>query len=116
LGGNSANFTLNLNFGNQTGEFIPLVGVDGITGALGSSNKPVWSSSPPKGFAMTITPTTGLVSGKIPGTQNGKSVMLPYRGMLFPINMLLESVDSARGAGFVFSDEENLGSLSIESP
>jgi len=65
---------------------------------------------------MTITPTTGLVSGKIPGTQNGKSVMLPYRGILFPINMLLESVDSARGAGFVFSDEENLGSLSIESP
>ena len=54
---------------------------------------------------MTITPTTGLVSGKIPGTQNGKSVMLPYRGMLFPRDMPLESEVSPRGAGFVISHE-----------
>jgi hypothetical protein len=50
---------------------------------------------------MAITPATGLVSGKIPGTQNGKSVMLPYQGMLFPSDMPLESGGSVRGAGFV---------------
>ena len=105
LGGNSANFTLDLNFGNQTGGFIPLVGVDGISGTLGSSNKPAWSLTPPKGFTMAITPATGLVSGKIPGTQNGKSVMLPYRGMLFLSDMPLESGGSPRGAGFVISHE-----------
>jgi hypothetical protein len=103
LGGNSANFTLDFNFGNQTGGFIPLVGVDGISGTLGSSNKPLWTSTPPKGFAMTIMPTNGLVSGKIPGTQNGKSVMLPYQGMLFPSDMPLVSGGSVRGAGFVSS-------------
>jgi cyclophilin family peptidyl-prolyl cis-trans isomerase/uncharacterized protein YkwD len=105
LGGSSANFTLDFTFGNSTGGFVPEVGVDGISATLGFSNKPVWSSTPPKGFTMTITPTTGLVSGKIPGTQNGKSVMLPYRGMLFPRDMPLESEVSPRGAGFVISHE-----------
>jgi hypothetical protein len=111
LGGNSANFTLDLNFGNETGGFIPLVGVDGISGTLGASNKPVWPSTPPKGFTMAITPATGLVSGKIPGTQNGKSVMLPYQGMLFPRDIPLESGGSVRGAGFVSSKDSPAGSM-----
>jgi hypothetical protein len=60
---------------------------------------------------MAITPATGLVSGKIPGTQNGKSVMLPYQGMLFPRDIPLESGGSVRGAGFVSSKDSPAGSM-----
>jgi hypothetical protein len=101
LGGNSANFTLDLNFGNETGGFIPLVGVDGISGTLGASNKPVWPSTPPKGFTMAITPATGLVSGKVPGTLNGKEAILSYQGLIFPSDMELDSGTPVRGAGFI---------------
>ncbi|MFM8983333.1 MAG: hypothetical protein ACKOLA_10585, partial [Spartobacteria bacterium] len=105
LGGTSANFTLDFSFGNSTGGFVPAAGVDGISGTLGANNKPLWSSTPPKGFSMKIAPATGLVSGKIPGTQNGKAVTVSYQGMLFRSDMPLESGGSPRGAGFVICHE-----------
>lgn len=111
LGGISANFTLDINFENQAGGFVPLAGVDGITGVLGSTNQPVWSSSPPKGFSMRIEPATGLTSGKIPGTLNGKSAVLSYKGILFPSDMPLESGTTARGAGFSSSKDSSAGFL-----
>jgi hypothetical protein len=105
LGGNSANFTLDFTFGNSTGGFVPAAGVDGISGTLGVSNKPVWAENPPKGFTMKISPASGLVSGKIPGTQIGKALMLSYQGMLFLNDIPLVSGGSARGAGFFISNE-----------
>jgi len=101
LGGISANFTLALSFGDNGGGFVPAAGVDGISGTLGANNKPVWFATPPRGFAMTITPATGLVRGRITGALDGKSAELSYLGMVFPNDMPLESGNSARGAGFV---------------
>jgi hypothetical protein len=116
LGGNSANFTLDFTFGNSTGGFVPAAGVDGISGSLGASNKPAWSSTPPKGFTMAITPATGLVGGKIPGTINGKAAVLSYQGMLFSSDMPMESGSAARGAGFVTGPGGVLGDIRIVSP
>jgi hypothetical protein len=79
LGGNPANFTLDFNFENQPEGFVPAPGLERVFGALGANNKPVWVENPPKGLAMMITPTTGLVSGKIPDTQNGKAAVLSYQ-------------------------------------
>lgn len=109
LGGNSANFTLDFTFGNSTGGFVPAAGVDGISGSLGESNKPAWSSTPPKGFTMSITPATGLVGGRIPGTQNGRAVSLNYQGMLFSGDVPLESGGSPRGAGFAVGANTSVG-------
>jgi hypothetical protein len=111
LGGNSANFMLNFTFGNSTGGFVPAVRVDGISGVLGVNNKPVWSSTLPNGFAMKITPTTGLVSGKIPGSRNGKAMTALYQGMLFPSDLPLVSGGFVRGAGFVSSKDSPAGSM-----
>jgi len=60
---------------------------------------------------MAITTATGLVSGKIPGTQNGKAISLPYQGMLFPSDMPLVSRGSVRGAGFVSSKDSPGGAM-----
>jgi formylglycine-generating enzyme required for sulfatase activity len=101
LGGNTANFTLTLSA--PSGASLS-TGADRLTGNLSASNRVRWSQSPPKGFSMKITPSTGLVSGKVPATQDGKDVMLPYQGILFSENLDLGSGGSARGAGFVAGD------------
>jgi hypothetical protein len=113
LGGAGGNFTLALSFGNTTGGFVPALGLDNLEGRLGADNKPFWSAGPPpKGFSMRITPATGLFSGKIPGTRNGKSASVSYQGMLFLNDMPIEGGGSLRGAGFVFS-KETLGAAVI---
>jgi hypothetical protein len=102
LGGAGGNFTMSLSFGNTTGGFVPALGLDNLEGRLGADNKPVWSVGPtPKGFSMRITPATGLFSGKIPGTRNGKSAAVSYQGMLFSDDMPIGADGSVRGAGFV---------------
>jgi cyclophilin family peptidyl-prolyl cis-trans isomerase len=116
LGGPSANFTMILSFGDNSGGFVPAAGVDGISGTLGANNKPVWSAIPPKGFAMTITPATGLVRGRIPGVLNGKAVTVSYQGMVFLSDMPLESGVTARGAGFGTVPGGVLGDIRILSP
>ena len=63
-----------------------------------------WSQAPPKGFSIKIEPSTGLVSGKIPATQGGKSVLLPYQGILFSENLDIGPGVPLRGAGFVTGD------------
>lgn len=115
LGGSSANFTLTLSFGDNGGGFVPAAGVDGISGTLGASNKPAWASTQPKGFAIKIMPTLGLVTGKIPGSRNGKAEALSYQGMVFPSDMPLESGGSARGAGFVATAIGVVGEVLISS-
>ena len=115
LGGNSANFTIELSFGDTSKAFIPAPTLDGIQGALGPRNKPMWVENPPKAFAMTITPATGLLSGRMPGTLNGKATMLSYQGMLFPSDMPLESGGSTRGAGFVATAVGVVGEVLISS-
>jgi hypothetical protein len=102
LGGAGGNFTLALSFGDNGGGFVPAAGQNNLQGRLGADNKPFWSAGPPpKGFSMRITPATGLFSGKIPGTRNGKSTTVSYQGMLFSDDMPIGSVGPARGAGFV---------------
>jgi cyclophilin family peptidyl-prolyl cis-trans isomerase len=102
LGGAGGNFTLAMSFGNTTAGFVPVPGLDNVQGRLGADNKSFWSAGPPpKGFSMRITPATGLFSGKIPGTRNGKTASVSYQGMLFPVDMPIGADGSARGAGFI---------------
>jgi hypothetical protein len=102
LGGTGGNFTLAMSFGNTTGGFVPVPGLENLQGRFGADNKPFWSAGPPpKGFSMRITPATGLFSGKIPGTRNGKSAAVSYQGMLFSDDMPIGADGSVRGAGFV---------------
>jgi hypothetical protein len=98
LGGSSANFTLSLS--QPMGISLP-VGLSTRTGTLAASNNPVWNSVAPKGFSMKIKPSTGAVSGKVPATQGGKSVLLPYQGVLFSDNLDIGSNSPVRGAGFI---------------
>jgi hypothetical protein len=117
LGGAGGNFTLTVSFGDSAGDFLPVAGLDNLQGRLGGDNKPVWSAGPPqKGFSMRITPTTGLFSGKVPGTRNGKSATVSYQGMLFPDDMPIGSVGSARGAGFVAGVGEMSATARITVP
>jgi len=116
LGGPSANFTMTLSFGDNSGGFVATAGLEQISGTLGSNNKPVWSSTPPKGFGMKITPATGLVRGKIPGIQSGRAVTISYQGMVFSSDIPLESGGSARGAGFVTTPNGLTGALEIVTP
>jgi hypothetical protein len=114
LGGSSGNFTLTVSFGDNTGAFVPAAGLNNLQGRLGADNKPAWSAGPPpKGFTMRITPATGLFSGKIPGTRNGRSATVSYQGMLFPDDMQIGSAESARGAGFVSGFGEMSGTAII---
>ena len=112
LGGNTANFTLTLSA--PSGASLP-TGADSLTGNLSASNRIMWSQSPPKGFSMKIVPSTGLVSGKVPATQGGKSVMLPYQGVLFPENVDLGSGEPVRGVGFVTGNGSS-GVMEITQP
>jgi hypothetical protein len=98
LGGSSANFTLTL---SAPSGFEITTGAESLSGSLGASNKPTWSPAPPKGFTMKITPTSGLVSGKVPGIINGKAKTLSYQGLIFPSDMELDSGTTVRGAGFI---------------
>lgn len=98
LGGATGNFTLTL--GSPAGVDLAS-GMGSQQGVLPANNKVVWANFPPKGFSMKIVPSTGLVSGKVPATQGGKAVMLPYQGILFPENVDLDSNGPARGVGFV---------------
>lgn len=116
LGGSSANFTMILSLKNNIAGFVPAAGVEQISGVLGANKKPVWSTPPPKGFAMTITPATGLVMGRIPGALNGKAVTISYQVMLFSSDMPLESEGSARGAGFGAGPGGVVGDIRILSP
>ena len=116
LGVSSANFTLTLSFGDNDGGFVPAPGLERMSGILGTNNKPVWAETPPRGFAMTFTPATGLVRGKIPGIQSGRAVTLSYQGMLFPSDMPLESEGSPSGAGFFVGLEGLTGSLILARP
>jgi hypothetical protein len=75
----------------------------------------MWSQSPPKGFSMKIVPSTGQVSGKVPATQGGKTVILPYQGVLFSENLDLGSGASARGVGFVTGNGYS-GTMEITQP
>jgi hypothetical protein len=98
LGGSSANFTLTL---SAPSGFEIAPGAESLSGSLGASNKPTWTSALPKDFTMKITPTSGLVSGNLPGTLNGKAVVLSYQGLIFPSDMELDSGAPVRGAGFI---------------
>jgi hypothetical protein len=98
LGGSSANFTLTL---TAPSGFLMATGAESLSGSLSASNKPTWSLAPPKGFSMKITPTSGLVSGKVPGILNGKAKILSYQGLIFPSDMELDSGTTVRGAGFL---------------
>ena len=98
LGGATGNFTLTL--GSPAGVDLAS-GMGSQQGVLPANNKVAWANFPPKGFSMKIVPSTGLVSGKVPATQGGKAVMLPYQGILFPENVDLDSNGPARGVGFV---------------
>lgn len=98
LGGSSANFTLTL---SAPSGFEIATGAESLSGSLSASNKPNWSSAPPKGFIMKITPASGMVSGKVPGTLNGKEAILSYQGLIFPSDMELNSGTAVRGAGFI---------------
>ena len=116
LGGTSANFTLTLSFGDNGGGFVPASGLERMSGILGTNNKPVWAETPPRGVAMTITPATGLVRGRIPGALNGKAVTISYQGMVFSSDMPLKSGGSARGAGFVMGPGGVVGDIRILAP
>ena len=98
LGGSSANFTLTL---SAPSGFEIATGAESLSGSLSASNKPNWSSAPPKGFIMKITPASGMVSGKVPGTLNGKEAILSYQGLIFPSDMELNSGTAVCGAGFI---------------
>jgi hypothetical protein len=50
---------------------------------------------------MKITPASGLVSGKVPVTLNGKAKVLSYQGLIFPSDIELDSGNTIRGAGFL---------------
>lgn len=115
LGGSSANFTIALSFGDSSGGFVPVSGVDGLGGVLGASNKPAWTPSPPKGFTMKIVPATGLFSGIVPAIQGGKAVMLPYQGTLFSENVESGSNGPVRGVGFVTGNGSS-GTMEITQP
>jgi formylglycine-generating enzyme required for sulfatase activity len=112
LGGSSANFTLTLSA--PSGASLP-TGADSLTGNLSASHRIMWSQSPPKGFSMKIVPSTGQVSGKVPATQGGKTVILPYQGVLFSENLDLGSGESARGVGFVTGNVSS-GAMQISVP
>jgi hypothetical protein len=98
LGGSSANFTLTL---SAPSGFKIAAGAESLSGSLGASNKPTWTSAPPKGFTMKIMPASGLVSGNLPGTLDGKAAVLSYWGLIFPGDMELDSGTPVRGAGFI---------------
>jgi hypothetical protein len=115
LGGSSANFTIALSFGDSSGGFVPVSGVDGLGGVLGASNKPTWTPSPPKGFTMKIVPATGLFSGIVPAIQSGKAAMLPYQGVLFSENLDIDSVGAVLGVGFI-SGSGSSGVMKITRP
>jgi hypothetical protein len=90
-------------------------GAGSLSGSLGASSKPTWSSAPPKGFTIKITPTSGLVSGKVPGILNGKEAILSYQGLIFPSDMELDSGTAVRGAGFI-SGTEGSGTMKMIVP
>ena len=92
LGGNSANFTLMLS--------APM----GAATAVGADS-----------FSLKIVPTTGLVSGKVPATQGGKALILPYQGILFSENVDTGSAGPVLGAGFVTGNGSS-GMMEISQP
>jgi hypothetical protein len=112
LGGSSANFTLTL---SAPSGFEITSGAESLSGSLSASNKPTWSSAPPKGFTMKITPASGLVSGKVPGIINGKAKTLSYQGLIFPRDMELDSGTPVRGAGFM-SGSGASGTMEMVAP
>jgi cyclophilin family peptidyl-prolyl cis-trans isomerase len=112
LGGSSANFTLTL---SAPSGFEIAGGAERLSGSLGASNKPNWSTLPPKAFTMKITPTSGLVSGKLPGKLDGKAAVLSYQGLIFPSDMELDSGTAVRGAGFI-SGSTGSGTMEMVAP
>jgi cyclophilin family peptidyl-prolyl cis-trans isomerase len=112
LGGSSANFTLML---SAPSGFEIAAGAESLSGNLGASNKPNWSTLPPKAFTMKISPASGLVSGKLPGTLNGKAAVLYYQGLIFPSNMELDSGTPVRGAGFI-NGSTGSGTMEMVAP
>jgi hypothetical protein len=112
LGGSSSNFTVTLTV--PDGASLS-VGADSLSGSLPASNKVAWNQALPKGFSMKIAPSTGAVSGKVPATQGGKSVLLPYQGVLFPESLDLGSVSPLMGAGFITGNSSS-GAIEITVP
>jgi hypothetical protein len=109
LGGSSANFTLTL----SAPEGVSLAENAAIqTGILTANNKVVWDQVPSKGFSIKIVSSTGIVSGKIPATQGGKSILLPYQGILFSEDLSFGAGTQLRGAGFI-SIQNSSGLLTI---
>jgi hypothetical protein len=72
------------------------VGADSLSGSLRASNTVAWNQALPRGFSLKIVPSTGLISGKVPATQGGKSVLLPYQGVLFSDNLDIGSDSPVR--------------------
>jgi hypothetical protein len=117
LGGNGGNFTIQFPFSDKSKEFVLLDGLGKVQGSLGTNNKPVLNDGkPPKGFTLKIAPSTGLFSGKVPGTLSGKQVAPSFQGVLFPIDYPLTSGGSVRGAGFVTNPSGISGSVFLTAP
>jgi hypothetical protein len=98
LGGSSANFTMTLSAPYGASLYV---GADSLSGSLRASNTVAWNQALPRGFSLKIVPSTGLISGKVPATQGGKSVLLPYQGFLFSDNLDIGSDSPVRGAAFI---------------
>jgi hypothetical protein len=64
---------------------------------------------------MKIMPASGLVSGKLPGTLNGKAAVFSYQGLIFPGDMELDSGTPVRGAGFM-SGSGASGTMEMVAP
>jgi hypothetical protein len=93
LGGSSANFTMTLSAPYGASLYV---GADSLSGSLRASNTVAWNQALPRGFSLKIVPSTGLISGKVPATQGGKSVLLPYQGVLFSDNLDIGSDSPVR--------------------